>query len=233
MGFSGSVTITPPSSPPLPGPDSSRESNRRLAQITQYARQLASSPDVIDDKAQNQLDEVGLSTYDIVVISQIIGFIGFQARVVAIFQALLGHPVRWLPGHHIQPQTLPASHAAWVPLLPVVELRYASAHQLESLSRWQAEPALEALTPVLCHEPSLLDLTGEILLNTREAIPLTSPALSAAVELLTRSPDRFSAAQFTPLTDQGLPGEHAIMLLTRSAFDGWLNRLKVAFGKEE
>jgi uncharacterized protein YciW len=39
---------------PLPGPDSSRESNRRLAQITQYARQLASSPDVIDDKAQQQ-----------------------------------------------------------------------------------------------------------------------------------------------------------------------------------
>ena len=50
---------------PLPGPDSSRESNRRLAQITQYARQLASSPDVIDDKAQNQLDEVGLSIYDL------------------------------------------------------------------------------------------------------------------------------------------------------------------------
>ncbi|SFH73173.1 MULTISPECIES: CMD domain-containing protein [Enterobacter] len=218
---------------PLPGPDSSRESNRRLAQITQYARQLASSPDVIDDKAQNQLDEVGLSTYDIVVINQIIGFIGFQARVVAIFQALLGHPVRWLPGHHIQPHTLPASHNAWVPLLPVVELRYASAHQLESLSRWQAEPALEALTPVLCHEPSLLDLTGEILLNSRAEIPQTSPALSAAVELLTRSPDRFSAAQFTPLTDQGLQGEYAITLLTQSAFDGWLNRLKVAFGKEE
>ncbi len=33
---------------PLPGPDSSRESNRRLAQITQYARQLAGSPSVIN-----------------------------------------------------------------------------------------------------------------------------------------------------------------------------------------
>ncbi|WP_230941221.1 CMD domain-containing protein, partial [Enterobacter ludwigii] len=146
---------------PLPGPDSSRESNRRLAQITQYARQLASSPDVIDDKAQQQLDEVGLTTYDMVLINQIIGFIGFQARVVAVFQALLGHPVRWLPGHHIQPHTLPAAPESWVALLPVVELRYASAHQLESLSRWQAEPALEALTPVLSHEPILLDLTGE------------------------------------------------------------------------
>jgi hypothetical protein len=51
----------------------------------------------------------------------------------------------------------------WESILPVVELRYASAHQLELLSRWQAQPALEALTPVLCHEPALLDLTGEIL----------------------------------------------------------------------
>ncbi|MCU6219908.1 CMD domain-containing protein [Enterobacter cloacae] len=218
---------------PLPGPDSSRESNRRLAQITQYARQLASSPDVIDDKAQNQLDEVGLTTYDIVLISQIIGFIGFQARVVAVFQALLGHPVRWLPGHHIQPHTLPVRPGAWIALLPVVELRYASAHQLESLSRWQAEPALRALTPVLCHEPMLLDLTGEILNHCREEAWVTSPALSAAVELLTRSPDRFSAAQFNPLTEEGLPADRAIALLTRSAFDGWLERLKVALGKAE
>ncbi|MDR9930246.1 CMD domain-containing protein [Enterobacter cloacae] len=218
---------------PLPGPDSSRESNRRLAQITQYARQLASSPDVIDDKAQNQLDEVGLTTYDIVLISQIIGFIGFQARVVAVFQALLEHPVRWLPGHHIQPHTLPVRPGAWIALLPVVELRYASAHQLESLSRWQAEPALQALTPVLCHEPMLLDLTGEILNHCREEAWVTSSALSAAVELLTRSPDRFSAAQFNPLTEEGLPADRAIALLTRSAFDGWLERLKVALGKAE
>lgn len=218
---------------PLPGPDSSRESNRRLAQITQYARQLASSPDVIDDKAQNQLDEVGLTTYDIVLISQIIGFIGFQARVVAVFQALLGHPVRWLPGHHIQPHTLPVRPGAWIALLPVVELRYASAHQLESLSRWQAEPALQALTPMLCHEPMLLDLTGEILNHCREEAWVTSSALSAAVELLTRSPDRFSAAQFNPLTEEGLPADRAIALLTRSAFDGWLERLKVALGKAE
>ncbi|MEH0884963.1 CMD domain-containing protein [Enterobacter sp. UNJFSC 003] len=218
---------------PLPGPDSSRESNRRLAQITQYARQLASSPDVIDDKAQNQLDEVGLTTYDLVLINQIIGFIGFQARVVAVFQAMLGHPVRWLPGHHIQPHTVPALPGAWVPILPVVELRYASAHQLESLSRWQSEPLLQTLTPVLCHEPMLLDLTGEILINSRDDNALNVPALSAAIDLLTRSPDRFSAAQFTPLTDQGFPARQAISLLTRSAFLGWLERLNIALGKEE
>lgn len=218
---------------PLPGPDSSRESNRRLAEITQYARQLSSSPDVIDVKAQNQLDEVGLTTYDIVLINQIIGFIGFQARVVAVFQALLGHPVRWLPGHHIQPHTLPLTFSAWKPVVPVVELRYASAQQLESLARWQAVPELQALTPALCHEPMLLNLTGEILINTRGGEPSTLPALSAAIALLTHSPDRFSAAQFTPLTDAGIAEVSAITLLTQSAFCGWVNRLQVGLGSEE
>ncbi|SUH37218.1 putative cytoplasmic protein [Salmonella enterica subsp. enterica] len=74
---------------PLPGPDASRESNQRLAQITQYARQLAGSPSVINTRAREQLAEVGLTARDTVLINQIIGFIGFQARVAAIFQAVL------------------------------------------------------------------------------------------------------------------------------------------------
>ena len=225
---------------PLPGPDSSRESNRRLAQITQYARQLASSPDVIDSKAQQQLDEVGLTTYDIVTINQIIGFIGFQARVVAVFQALLGHPVRWLPGHHIQPHALPEDTdlrmLAWESSVPGVELRNASAQQLESLARWQVEPLLQQLTPVLCHEPAILDCTGEILvsgIHVPHQQEITDNVLVRAVEQLARSPDQFSAAQFTPLTDEGLPADQAINLLTWSAFCGWLTRLKIAIGKGE
>ncbi|VEA99904.1 oxidoreductase [Klebsiella pneumoniae] len=59
---------------PLPGPDSSRESNRRLAQITQYARQLAGSPSVINALSRSQLDEVGLTSRDIILFNQIIGF---------------------------------------------------------------------------------------------------------------------------------------------------------------
>ncbi len=63
---------------PLPGPDASRESNQRLAQITQYARQLAGSPSVINTRAREQLAEVGLTARDTVLINQIIGFIGFS-----------------------------------------------------------------------------------------------------------------------------------------------------------
>ncbi len=222
---------------PLPGPDSSRESNRRLAQITQYARQLTSSPEVIDDKARQQLDEVGLTIYDIVLINQIIGFIGFQARVVAVCQAFLGYPVRWLPGHPIQPHSLTAGHdnALWIAGFPGVELRYASAYQLECLAQWQTEPALQPLTPVLCHHPVVLDLTGRLLANLLHAAgdDPACPALSDAVAWLSRSPDRFSAAQFTPLTAKNMPAEQAINLLAASALHGWLARLRTALGKQE
>ena len=220
---------------PLPGPDSSRESNRRLAQITQYARQLANSPDVIDSKAQQGLDEVGLTVYDIVTINQIIGFVGFQARVVAVFQALLGHPVRWLPGHHIPPHALPDDNDLnmWQPAIPGVERCQASPQQLASLERWQEEPLLQPLAPVLCHEPLILDQTGEILISGINTVYKEDEAVRRAVEQLARSPDQFSAAQFTPLTDDGQSPVQAINLLTWSAFCGWLNRLKIAIGRSE
>lgn len=217
---------------PLPGPDSSRESNRRLAQLTQYARQLACSPNIIDAKAQQQLDEVGLTVYDIVLLNQIVGFIGFQARVVALFQAMLGQPVRWLPGHHIQPHTEPTvTGALWTSFLPEVEMRFASAQQMESLARWRSVPPLQALCAVLCHEPQILDVMGDILMNglsdTGHSSVKNTSAISA-IDFLNQSPDRFSAAQFTPLLSAGIPVEQAITLLAWSAFCGWLNRLNIA-----
>jgi hypothetical protein len=56
------------------------------------------SPSVINALARSQLDEVGLTSRDIILINQIIGFIGFQARAIAAFHAALGYPVRWIPG---------------------------------------------------------------------------------------------------------------------------------------
>ena len=44
---------------PLHSPDASRESNIRLAQITQYARQLASQPTLICRRALQQLATSG------------------------------------------------------------------------------------------------------------------------------------------------------------------------------
>lgn len=269
---------------PLPGPDSSRESNRRLAQITQYARQLAISPSVISSLSRQQLDEVGLTTHDSVLINQIIGFVGFQARIIAVFQAVSGLPVRWLPGMSAQddadPALFTAYHSRWQVDLPVVELRWASEAQLETLARWQPEPALRDIAPVLVHDAPLLDAFGTLLTrlpadteftavaallsaringsvacfnalaanwqapaglpdaarNGERALQVWShnaPVLRAAIQaiqVLTRTPDRFSAAQLTQSGEQYLPFQQTIDLLTRCAFDGWLNRLKIAFG---
>ncbi|WP_145535986.1 CMD domain-containing protein [Yersinia thracica] len=107
---------------PLSSPDASRESNMRLTQITQYARQLASQPTLIDRHALQQLAEVGLTNADIIVLSQIIGFIGFQARVVAGFSAQAGYPTVMLPGfprmEDAPSSPLPESQPQWHGWLP-------------------------------------------------------------------------------------------------------------------
>lgn len=83
---------------PLPGPDSSRESNRRLTQITEYARLMSSQPSALAPEALLRLTQAGLTLPDIVTFHQLIGFVGYQARVVAGLYALQGLPVRWIPG---------------------------------------------------------------------------------------------------------------------------------------
>lgn len=144
---------------PLPGPDSSRESNNRLTQITQYARQLAMQPSLITPAALAALDEVGLSASDIVTLNQTVGFVCYQARVVAGLQALMGQPVRWLPGGAAAPDAGGALFAApqpWRPALQPVELRYASAEQLSAITFCQALPELDDAVWLLTQDAQAL-----------------------------------------------------------------------------
>lgn len=269
---------------PLPGPDSSRESNRRLAQITQYARQLASSPSLINALARSQLDEVGLTSRDIILINQIIGFISFQARAIAAFHAALGYPVRWIPGMPQQedaPEALfVARESDWQPGLDDADLRYADDERQSLLANWQKHPGLFELAPLLAAQEPPLALQEQLLTHLSDRQPFAAQvALIAAringsiscfnawasrcpdladltdalrgnepgvqpwgdnpsmerqllqsVQLLTRAPDRFSAAQLTPLTDYGLSRSAAIDLLAWCGLCGWMNRLKIALG---
>lgn len=151
---------------PQPGPDSSRESNRRLTQITQYARQLASQPTLIDDNSRQQLDEVALSANDIVTFNQLIGFIGFQARVIALFQALQGLPVRWLPGLDIQQdasaELFLEGDKSWQPALAAIEQRYANSQQLEALNFSETQQALRDLSGLLASDVSALNALSQL-----------------------------------------------------------------------
>ena len=269
---------------PLPGPDSSRESNRRLAQITQYARQLASSPSLINALARSQLDEVGLTSRDIILINQIIGFVSFQARAIAAFHAALGYPVRWIPGMPQQedaPEALfVARESDWQPGLDDADLRYADDERQSLLANWRKHPGLFELAPLLAAQEPPLALQEQLLTHLSDRQPFAAQvALIAAringsiscfnawasrcpdladltdalrgnepgvqpwgdnpsmerqllqsVQLLTRAPDRFSAAQLTPLTDYGLSRSAAIDLLAWCGLCGWMNRLKIALG---
>lgn len=265
---------------PLPGPDASRESNQRLAQITQYARQLAGSPSVINTRAREQLAEVGLTARDTVLINQIIGFVGFQARVAAIFQAFCRLPVRELPGQEMQRFARAARfqnpQATWRPADSLVE--YPPAHT--KVRRQYSSSQCQMMAPVLMRDPSSFALLERILTSTlHTASPpsllpfislLTSringsaacfneqaaqpgewrravitlrledddiarwelePALTQAIQWLTRAPDRFSAAHFFPLLNRVGSSEQAINMLGGCGVCGWLNRLKIALGE--
>ncbi|ECJ3935816.1 CMD domain-containing protein [Salmonella enterica subsp. salamae] len=265
---------------PLPGPDASRESNQRLAQITQYARQLAGSPSVINTRAREQLAEVGLTARDTVLINQIIGFVGFQARVAAIFQAFCRLPVRELPGQEMQrfAGAVPFQNpqATWRPADSLVE--YPPAHT--KVRRQYSSSQYQKMAPVLLRDPSSFALLERILTSTLltasppSLLPLITlltsringsaacfneqaaqpgewrravitlrledddiarwelePALTQAIQWLTRAPDRFSAAHFSPLLTRVGSSEQAINMLGWCGVCGWLNRLKIALGE--
>lgn len=269
---------------PLSGPDSSRESNRRLAQITQYARQLASSPSVITALSRSQLDEVGLTPRDIILINQIIGFIGFQARTIATFHALMGFPVRWMPGMP-QQDDAPAElfspdPVSWQPDVNETEWRYADDERQALLASCQPHSEFSALAPLLATHEAIFKTQNTLLGRLHDLQPhaasmallsaringsvscfnawvqtdAESDALSTllrhddnalthwgknhpdeyallqAAQLLTRAPARLSAAQLTPLIEQGLSPREIIDILAWCGLCGWINRLKIALG---
>ncbi len=144
---------------PLPGPDSSRESNNRLTQITQYARQLAMQPTLIGNNSISALDSVGLTEPDIVTLNQLVGFVSYQARVVAALQAMMGLPVRWIPGVSPPPdadaEVFEHPHP-WQPALKAVELRYASAQQLAAVTFCQGVEHVDDAIWLLVHDAPVL-----------------------------------------------------------------------------
>ena len=145
---------------PLPGPDSSRESNYRLAQITQYARQLAASPSIISPQSRQQLREVGLTAPDTVLITQIVGFVAWQARVIAAGHALLALPVRWIPGMPVQDDADAAPFAC-------LSCRWIADDTLATAGNALHPPEvtafLQPLVPILGWEPAQLAALSALL----------------------------------------------------------------------
>ncbi|HGM6995438.1 carboxymuconolactone decarboxylase family protein [Serratia ureilytica] len=145
---------------PLHSPDASRESNIRLAQITQYARQLASQPTLICRKALQQLGDVGLSPADIVTFSQVIGFVSYQARVVAGVAALAGRPAVVVPGfpnvEDADGIAFSADELTWSARLPPIDAETAAAEQLDVLDQSHPQARAESYYLLLAHDAATL-----------------------------------------------------------------------------
>lgn len=174
---------------PLDSPDASRESNIRLAQITQYARQLATHPTLICRKALQQLSEVGLSIGDIVSFTQIIGFVSYQARVVAGVAALAGRPTALVPGF---PSIDDASGAefsleplSWQPRLPLVDLTTAGAEQLDVLDQSHPNARDEPYYRLLAHDAAALRERNGVFNTISQTGYGLSPRLKALSALVT------------------------------------------------
>lgn len=204
---------------PLPGPDSTRESNRRLTQITEYARQLASQPTLIDEAALSRLDDVGLTAPDIITFHQLIGFVSYQARTVAGMKALLALPVRWIPGVTLPedaPQACFGSALPWRPLLPRVELRYASERQLEALTWCQTQPLLNDCAWLLAHDGEALYGWASLLNALKEPTSSGEARLAAAVAArINGSPVCFNSSAEGEMREALLEGiDEALSLAT-------------------
>lgn len=147
--------------------DSSRETNRRLTQITQFSRQLASQPTSLGKSALAELDTCGLSREDIVTFVQLIGFVSFQARVIALWQALHCCPVRQLPIYACQQDAdrrlFISPGLVWQPAIEPLERRYATDRQKEILSCQDTPSLPAALAGILIHEPLTLHLLQELI----------------------------------------------------------------------
>ncbi|TBL36873.1 peroxidase [Hafnia alvei] len=107
---------------PLHCPHNTRESNQRLAQITEHARLLAWDPTRSTKQTLRALRSVKLSYPDIVTLSQIIGLVVLQSRLIAGTAALSGYLLpsepRIFPTLELAPLT-EATSAAWRPWLPL------------------------------------------------------------------------------------------------------------------
>ncbi|MBH2903221.1 CMD domain-containing protein [Serratia ureilytica] len=145
---------------PLHSPAASRESNIRLAQITQYARQLASQPTLICRKALQQLADVGLSPADIVTFSQGIGFVSYQARGGAGVAALAGRPAVVVPGfpnvEDADGIAFSADELTWSARLPPINAETAAAEQLDVLDQSHPQARAESYYLLLAHDAATL-----------------------------------------------------------------------------
>lgn len=158
---------------PLSSPDASRESNIRQTHITQFARLLATQPTLITPPMLSQLNDVGLSTQDIVTFTQLIGFVSYQARVLAILNGLRGRAAAVLPGfpspERCEQKGYSLAMLQWSSRLPEVAPESASQHQQDVLDLIAPDARSSSFYTLLVHNADALSEFSAVFNNIMQA----------------------------------------------------------------
>lgn len=158
---------------PLPSPDASRESNIRQTHITQFARLLATQPTLITAPMLHQLYDVGFSTRDIVAFTQVIGFVSYQARVLAVLNGLRGRAAAVLPGfpspEGCGQKGFSLAMLQWTSRLPEVVPENASQHQQDVLDLIAPDARSSSFYTLLVHDADALSEFSAVFNNIMQA----------------------------------------------------------------
>ncbi|NMC23755.1 MAG: peroxidase-related enzyme [Serratia sp.] len=158
---------------PLSSPDASRESNIRQTHITQFARLLATQPTLITPPMLSQLNDVGLSTQDIVTFTQLIGFVSYQARVLAILNGLRGRAAAVLPGfpspEGCEQKGYSLAMLQWSSRLQEVAPESASQHQQDVLDLIAPDARSSSFYTLLVHNADALSEFSAVFNNIMQA----------------------------------------------------------------
>lgn len=158
---------------PLSSPDASRESNIRQTHITQFARLLATQPTLITAPMLSQLYDVGLSTRDIVTFTQLIGFVCYQARVLAVLNGLRGRAAAVLPGfpspEGCEQKGFSLAMLHWTSRLPEVVPETASRHQQDVLDLIAPNARSSSFYTLLVHDADALSEFSAVFNNIMQA----------------------------------------------------------------
>jgi uncharacterized peroxidase-related enzyme len=155
--------------------------DERLRAILVFTQVLTERPVEGDQAALLKLPAAGLTTPEVIVLAQLIGFVAYQLRVMAGLQALAAGPVSTAadaatpatpaaaaapfvhpanlpkPGEPVRVNGFTSDTLGWKAWLPVLDLAQASPAQLAVLETSHPKAKTSDYYRVLAHQPLILD----------------------------------------------------------------------------
>lgn len=121
----------------------------------------------------SQLYDVGLSTRDIVTFTQLIGFVSYQARVLAVLNGLRGRAAAVLPGfpspEGCEQKGFSLAMLQWTSRLPEVVPETASRHQQDVLDLIAPDARSSSFYTLLVHDADALSEFSAVFNNIMQA----------------------------------------------------------------